>query len=121
MANENKNINELVDDDDPTVELEIASFPKAISESDERTYDAAEDDDAGLPNGVSVSELKSDLLARKETINQLQYDIRCHGVAAKKPDAGDQRAGIVGFRPRNAARAVGILRRCDARTAAGPD
>lgn len=76
MANENKNINELVDDDDPTVELEIASFPEAISESDELTYDAAEDDDAGLPNGVTVSELKSDLLARQETINQLQYDIQ---------------------------------------------
>lgn len=76
MANENKNINELVDDDDPTVELEVASFPEAISEADERTYDAAEDDNAGLPDGVSVSELKSDLLKRKETINKLQYDIQ---------------------------------------------
>lgn len=76
MANENKNINELVDDDDPTVELEVASFPQAISESDERTFDAADDNDAELPNGVSVSELKSDLMSRKETINQLQYDIQ---------------------------------------------
>jgi chromosome segregation ATPase len=78
MANENNNINELVaDDDDPTAELEIPSFAKDdfSAEADAKTYDAEETGDRDLSAGVTVSELKSDLLSRKKTIGRLQYDI----------------------------------------------
>ena len=76
MANENNNINELVDDDDPTVELEVGKFNHDILESDARTYDAAQNEEAEASSGVTVSELESDLRSRKETIDQLQYDIQ---------------------------------------------
>jgi len=80
MANDNNNINELVaDDDDPTVELEVLSLGQhgdGAAETDAKTYDAQQDDDAELPAGVTVSELQSDLRSRKKTIDQLQYDIQ---------------------------------------------
>lgn len=74
MANDNNNINELVsEDDDPTAELEIPEFAVALeSESEASTYDVNEQIDA---DGVSVSELQSDLRSRQETISRLQYDI----------------------------------------------
>lgn len=78
MTNENKNINELVDDDDPTVELEIPKFAKNLDaslEADEKTYDTPKTS-AGDPDaGVTVSELQSDLRLRQKTIQKLQYDI----------------------------------------------
>ena len=79
MANENKNINELVsDDDDPTAELEILSFQEfdladVEPESDLNTYGFDTDD--GSSSGQSVPELRSDLEKRTETIGRLQYDI----------------------------------------------
>lgn len=76
MANDNNNINELVADDDPTVELEVGRFDDEITEADARTFDARNDIDADDASGVTVSELKSDLLSRKETIDQLQFDIQ---------------------------------------------
>ena len=80
MTNDNKNINELVaDDDDPTVELEIPSFAEdmgSTAEADAKTYDAQEMADEELSPGVTVSELQSDLRSRKKTIGQLQYDIQ---------------------------------------------
>ena len=80
MTNDNKNINELVaDDDDPTVELEIPSFAEEMgstAEADAKTYDAQEMADEELSPGVTVSELQSDLRSRKKTIGQLQYDIQ---------------------------------------------
>ncbi|HNP65703.1 MAG TPA: FHA domain-containing protein [Woeseiaceae bacterium] len=76
MANENNNINELVADDDPTVELEMGRFHDEAAESDARTFDASECDSPDELEGVTVSELQSDLRSRKETIDQLQYDIQ---------------------------------------------
>jgi chromosome segregation ATPase len=77
MANDNNNINELVADDDPTVEMEIPSFAKndLSAEVDAKTYDAGESGDRDPSAGLSVSELESDLRSRKETISRLQYDI----------------------------------------------
>jgi len=79
MANENKNINELVsEDNDPTAELEAlielrreAAEDEPKSESSARTfgYNKSESQDA------SIDDLKSDLESRSETINRLQFDI----------------------------------------------
>ncbi len=80
MANENKNINELVsDDDDPTSELEILSFERFDAddvelESDSNTYGLGNDEDDSSP-GQSIPELRSDLERRTQTIGRLQYDI----------------------------------------------
>jgi chromosome segregation ATPase len=74
MTNDNKNINELViDDDDPTVELESLADTFGLE---------PEDRDDDLPTG---DELQSDLRNRAATIEQLQYDIeqlrmRCIGL-----------------------------------------
>jgi len=80
MANENKNIDELVsDDDDPTSELEILSFQRfdvddVELESDSNTYGFGTDEDASS-SGQSIPELRSDLERRTQTIGRLQYDI----------------------------------------------
>ena len=79
MANENKNINELVsDDDDPTAELEILSFQEfdladVEPESEVNTYGFGTGDHSS--SGQSIPELRSDLQTRTETIGRLQYDI----------------------------------------------
>ncbi len=82
MANENKNINELVsDDEDPTAELDASSVRRALLDSNEDAeadantfdFDNFRDD---LDDGVSVDELKSDLRARSETIERLQFDVQ---------------------------------------------
>ena len=82
MANENKKINELVSDDDPTSELDVVTFRQ--DSSDSRKASSLEADvhttdfdrlDAGTRNGVSIDELNSDLRRRSETIERLQYDI----------------------------------------------
>ncbi len=82
MANENKKINELVSDDDPTAELEVLiirqddgkSVETTSLEADAHTSDFDRLDD-GSSTGVSTEELKSDLRRRSETIERLQYDI----------------------------------------------
>lgn len=81
MANENKNINELVaDDDDPTAELEALTIRNAFGsmdpelESDANTFDI-DKLDGEIHDGVSVANLKSDLKMRSETIERLQFDI----------------------------------------------
>ena len=77
MANENNNINELVDaDDDPTVELELPGFRLASVEADAKTYDRNDDEVSNGVENASVSELESDLKSRNKTISQLQYDIQ---------------------------------------------
>ena len=64
MANDKNKINELViDDDDPTAELEMLADTFGFAES--RSDDS----------GASLTELKSDLKTRSETIHRLQYDI----------------------------------------------
>lgn len=81
MANENKNMNELVaDDEDPTAELEALTVRHAFGprdpalESDANTFDI-DKLDGEVHEGVSVANLKSDLKMRSETIERLQFDI----------------------------------------------
>jgi chromosome segregation ATPase len=84
MANENKNIKELVsDDDDPTAELEILSLQGDESgdsdeqrESDSHTYGLADSKRVESALGQSIPELQSDLESRTKTIGKLQYDIQ---------------------------------------------
>ena len=84
MANENKNIKELVsDDDDPTAELEILSLPDDESvdsdeqrESDSHTYGLGNSKRAESALAQSIPELQSDLESRTKTIGKLQYDIQ---------------------------------------------
>ena len=81
MANDKKKINELVvDDEDPTAELEVISFQNGPvpdqdveRESDADTFGFAEDE--GAPGQRSLSQLRSDLQTRTRTIGRLQYDI----------------------------------------------
>jgi chromosome segregation ATPase len=83
MTNKNKNINELVsDDEDPTAELEIVTFSQEIAKEMERSsleadahthdFDGAALDANGMP---SLEDLKSDLESRSETIERLQFDV----------------------------------------------
>lgn len=85
MANENKNINELVsDDDDPTAELEIPNFQSSAGsedlhaerESDSHTCGLNEPEDRDNSRALSIPELQSDLKSRTRTISQLQFDIQ---------------------------------------------
>lgn len=81
MANDKNKINELViDDDDPTAELEVLSpknvLPDASSDQSEvaaKTHGFQDDIETG--SYAAVSELKSELEARSETINRLQFDL----------------------------------------------
>ncbi len=79
MANDKNNMNELVaDDDDPTSELEVLNL-QSSEVIDELEADAST---AGLNSVQStriddefISDLKSDLQTRSETINRLQFDM----------------------------------------------
>jgi chromosome segregation ATPase len=76
MANDKKQLKELVsDDDDPTAELETLTFPyrsEVQNEVESRTCDFdTPDDDVDR----HISDLKSDLRERSETIDRLQFDI----------------------------------------------
>ena len=79
MANDNNNINELViNDDDPTAELEVLTPSTALAEVE--TEAAAKT--AGFSNGAeenrrraTLAELELDLQSRSETVDRLQYDI----------------------------------------------
>jgi len=84
VANESKNINELVsDDEDPTAELEILSIQDdesddsdGQSESDSHTYGLGNSKRVDSSPGQSIPELQSDLDSRTKTIGKLQYDIQ---------------------------------------------
>ena len=74
MANDKNKIKELVsDDDDPTAELEALAFKEGAVELE------ADADTSGLGRArdtdASISELKSDLKSRSETIDRLQFDM----------------------------------------------
>jgi len=81
MANDKNQIDELViDDDDPTAELEALSpkdvLPDASNDQSEvaaKTHGFQDDIETG--SYAAVSELKSELEARSETINRLQFDL----------------------------------------------
>ena len=80
MANDKKNINELVSaDDDPTAELEALDLsetdPDAESEVSATTTGYAK---AGVTSGLAAnrkSSLASDVRARSETTEKLQFDL----------------------------------------------
>jgi len=80
MTNENNKFSELVDDDDdPTVELEVAQLVQeqsGASEFDAKTYNSEQADAEQPTPDITVSELQSDLRSRKKTISHLQYDIQ---------------------------------------------
>lgn len=82
MANDKKNINELVtDDDDPTAELEVLApatqlandIADDLSEAAADTFDYV--DEEAARTDVSVTTMQSDLRTRSETIDRLQFDI----------------------------------------------
>jgi len=82
MANDKKNINELVsDDDDPTTELEQLALPQVhpVRDTDDLSEAAASTHGFAAPGysdrDAAITELRSDLKNRSETINRLQYDI----------------------------------------------
>ena len=82
MANDNKKINTLVTDDDPTVELEqlAASLDPspdvaAESEAEAKTYDFDKSESTKQNPTATISALRSDLQTRNESVNRLQYDI----------------------------------------------
>jgi len=82
MANNKKNINELVtDDDDPTAELEVLSTGKVPPLKEEQNLSESAAITDGFVNAsddereAAIEELKSDLEARSETIARLQFDI----------------------------------------------
>ena len=81
MTNDKNTINELViDDDDPTAELETLSLKDPLPEINSNQSEVAAKTH-GFQNIIetgsyeSVSELKSELEARSETINRLQFDL----------------------------------------------
>ena len=81
MTNDKNTINELViDDDDPTAELETLSLKDALPEfSSDQSEVAAKthgfQDDIETGSYATVDELKSELEARSATINRLQFDL----------------------------------------------
>ena len=80
MANNKKNIERLVaDDDDPTAELEALVLPvEAASqelEASSSTADFSESSTEASIQSDSVAALKTDLLSRSETIDRLQFDM----------------------------------------------
>ncbi len=72
MANNKNKIKELVsDDDDPTAELEaLAVDADELLEADASTFNFEDEQES-----VAISELRSDLRHRSETISRLQFDI----------------------------------------------
>ena len=83
MANNKKNINALVtDDDDPTAELEVLSSGKVSAPHDEQdlSESATDTDDfvdaSDAERAAAIEELKSDLETRSETITRMQFDIQ---------------------------------------------
>jgi len=77
MANDNNKINKLVlDDDDPTAELELLPvlLPEVI-ESELAANTSGLQTDVDERVDVSISELQSDLESSAETISRLQFDI----------------------------------------------
>ena len=81
MANDKNNINELViNDDDPTAELETLSLkqllPQTSSDQSEvaaRTHGFQKE--ADTDGSAAITKLKSELEARSETIDRQQFDI----------------------------------------------
>lgn len=84
MANDNKNIKELVsDDEDRTAELEtptwreelLAADQDGLIESDATTFDVERYATLPQEENTEIDVLKADLRARLETIDRLQFDV----------------------------------------------
>jgi predicted RNase H-like nuclease (RuvC/YqgF family) len=81
MANDKNNINELViDDDDPTAELEALALNPLLPEiSSEQSEAAAKthgfQKDVDIIEDEAVTELKSELELREKTIDRLRFDL----------------------------------------------
>jgi FtsZ-binding cell division protein ZapB len=84
MANDNKNIKELVsDDEDRTAELEtptwreevLAADQDGLIESDATTFDVERYTTSPQEENTEIDVLKADLRARIETIDRLQFDV----------------------------------------------
>lgn len=81
MANDKKNINELViNDDDPTAELETLTLKQVLPETSSDHLEVATkthgfQNEADTDSNAAITELKSELAARSETIDRLQFDI----------------------------------------------
>ena len=85
MTHENNNSNELVPDSiELAAEVEALTWQQSPSgayqdagtESDARTFDITNFADLDAQRSVAISELKSDLRSRSETISRLQFDIQ---------------------------------------------
>jgi chromosome segregation ATPase len=81
MANDKNNINELViNDDDPTAELKTVSLKQLLPETSSGQSEVAAQThgfqkEAGTDSNAAVTKLESELEARSETIDRLQFDI----------------------------------------------
>ncbi len=81
MANDKNKINELVTvEDDPTAELETLALQQLSSPPDddsllESSANTLDYDEKKTNRDATIAELESDLKARSETINGLQFDI----------------------------------------------
>jgi DNA repair exonuclease SbcCD ATPase subunit len=81
MANDKNNINELViKDDDPTAELETLSLKQLLPETSSDQSEVAArthgfQKEANTGSSAAITKLKSELEARSETIDRLQFDI----------------------------------------------
>ncbi len=80
MANDKKNINELVnDDDDPTAELEALVLPvlsvDSCLEAASGTAGYGKQTEIAEQSELAISELKSELNNRSETLDRLQFDM----------------------------------------------
>ena len=81
MTNDNKNINELVnDDDDPTAELEALAVPPfgtdIALEAASSTAGYADNTEVSQQSELAISELKAELISRSETVDRLQFDMQ---------------------------------------------
>ena len=81
MANDKNNINELViNDDDPTAELETLSLERVLpefgsSQSEVSAKTHGFQKETSTDRSAAITALKSELEARSETIDRLQFDM----------------------------------------------
>ncbi len=80
MANDKKNINELVnDDDDATAELEVLAAPLSGAdtalEATTSTAGYAKNTEVSQQSELAISELKAELTSRSEAVDRMQFDM----------------------------------------------
>ncbi len=114
MSNDKKSINELVNDDDPTADLEaLVPPPTAVDtefEAAASTAGYAKNTDDSDQLDPAISELKSDLISRSETIDRLQFNMellraKWQGLATEI-QAREEHANKLNIELRNAKQAL---------------